>query len=140
MGAGPCDAEEVRRPQDLTVTFGLLHEPVPAGGLIHRRTSIVPDDTSPDSLPYAVPIDGFTTFTTAAGEGKFVFVSGITARDADGTIRAEGDVGGQARQILQTLKHVLASAGGTLENVKQIRSYVLDIDNAWPSIEPVWRE
>ena len=100
----------------------------------------MPDDTAPDGVPYAVPIDGFTTFTTATGEGKLVFVSGITARDRDGTIRAEGDVGGQARQILQTLDHVLTCAGGTLKDVKQIRSYVVDIDSAWPAIEPVWRE
>lgn len=98
-------------------------------------------DASPGTVPYAVPIDGFTTFTTApTGEGILVFVSGITARDADGTIRALGDVGGQARQIMQTLERVFRSAGGTLDDVKQIRSYVLDIDEAWPAIEPVWRE
>jgi enamine deaminase RidA (YjgF/YER057c/UK114 family) len=102
---------------------------------------IVGLDASPDAIPYAVPIDGFTTFTTAkTGEGILVFVSGITARDGDGTIRALGDVGGQARQIMHTLERVFRSAGGSLHDVKQIRSYVLDIDEAWPAIEPVWRE
>jgi 2-iminobutanoate/2-iminopropanoate deaminase len=100
----------------------------------------VPTERSPNAVPYSVPIDGFTTFTTATGEGTLVFVSGITARDAHGTIQALGDVGGQARQIMQTLQHVLHNAGGTLDDVKQIRSYVLDIDEAWPAIHPVWRE
>src|SRR5208282_191720 len=49
---------------------------------------------------YLVPIQGFTSFTTAQGPGKLVFVSGITSRGADGEVRAPGDVAGQTDQIL----------------------------------------
>jgi len=91
-------------------------------------------------LPYSVPISGFTTFTTAHGEGTLVFVSGITARDEDGTIRALDDVAGQCRWIMSTIRRVLAASGGELDDVRQIRTYVLDIDTAWPAIESVWKE
>jgi len=87
---------------------------------------------------YEVPITGFTSYTTAQGPGTLVFVSGITSRGAGGEIRAPGDVGGQAEQILRTMTGLLAEAGGTLRDVRQIRTYVLDIDS-WPQIEEVWR-
>jgi 2-iminobutanoate/2-iminopropanoate deaminase len=86
---------------------------------------------------YLVPISGFTNFTIAEGAGRLVFVSGITSRSADGEILAPGDVGGQAEQILQSLGRLLASAGGRLSDIMQIRTYVTDID-CWPQIEPVW--
>ncbi|MGI8418727.1 MAG: RidA family protein [Nakamurella sp.] len=91
-------------------------------------------------LDYSVPIEGFTTYTTAAGPGSLVFISGLTSRSADGSIQALGDVAGQTRQIMATLHRVITEAGGTLADVQQIRTYVLDIDAAWPAIEPVWRE
>jgi 2-iminobutanoate/2-iminopropanoate deaminase len=87
---------------------------------------------------YEVPITGFTSYTTAYGAGTLVFVSGITSRGAGGEIRAVGDVAGQADQILRTMTGLLAEAGGTLDDVRQIRTYVLDIAT-WPQIEQVWR-
>lgn len=87
---------------------------------------------------YEVPITGFTSHTTAQGPGTLVFVSGITSRGAGGEIRAPGDVGGQAEQILRTMTGLLAEAGGTLNDIRQIRTYVLDIDT-WPQIEQVWQ-
>lgn len=87
---------------------------------------------------YDVPITGFTSYTTAHGPGTLVFVSGITSRGAGGEIRAPGDVAGQTEQILRTITGLLAEAGGTLDDVRQIRTYVLDI-GAWPRIEEVWR-
>jgi 2-iminobutanoate/2-iminopropanoate deaminase len=86
---------------------------------------------------YLVPISGFTNFTIAEGAGRLVFVSGITSRSADGEILAPGDAGGQAEQILQSLGRLLASAGGSLSDIMQIRTYVTDID-CWPQVEPVW--
>jgi enamine deaminase RidA (YjgF/YER057c/UK114 family) len=73
---------------------------------------------------YEVPITGFTSYTTAHGAG--------------GEIRAVGDVAGQADQVLRTMTGLLAEAGGTLDDVRQIRTYVLDIET-WPQIEQVWR-
>jgi 2-iminobutanoate/2-iminopropanoate deaminase len=90
-----------------------------------------------DGAGYLVPISGFTNFTIAEGAGRLVFVSGITSRSADGEVLAPGDVGGQAEQILRSLGRLLASAGGSLSDIMQIRTYVTDIE-CWPQIEPVW--
>jgi 2-iminobutanoate/2-iminopropanoate deaminase len=87
---------------------------------------------------YHVPIAGFTSFMTAQGPGRLVFVSGLTSRGADGEIRALGDVGGQAEQILRTMRALMAEAGGTLRDIVQIRTYITDIE-AWPQVEEVWR-
>jgi 2-iminobutanoate/2-iminopropanoate deaminase len=92
----------------------------------------------PAVADYLVPIPGFTSYTTAAGAGRLVFVSGITARGADGEIRALGDVAGQAEQILLTMTALLADAGGSLRDIMQIRTYVTDIEG-WPQVEQVWR-
>ena len=91
----------------------------------------------PGTADYLVPIAGFTSFTTAHGAGTLVFVSGITSRGADGEIRALRDVAGQAEQILRTMSALLAEAGGSLADVMQIRTYVMDIE-AWPQVEQVW--
>lgn len=92
----------------------------------------------PAAAGYLVPIPGFTSFTTAQGAGKFVFVSGITSRGADGEVRALGDVAGQAAKVLQTMTALLADAGGSLRDVMQIRTYMTDIET-WPQVEHVWR-
>jgi enamine deaminase RidA (YjgF/YER057c/UK114 family) len=98
------------------------------------------EGANPLAVPYHVPIDGFSTHTIAQGAGTLVFVSGITARGRDGGIVAIGDPGGQARQILANLAEVLSNVGGSMDSVRQIRTYVTDIDAAWPVMEPVWRE
>jgi 2-iminobutanoate/2-iminopropanoate deaminase len=87
---------------------------------------------------YHVPIPGFTSFTTAQGPGRFVFVSGLTSRGAGGEIQALGDVAGQAEQILRTMRALMAEAGGTLRDIVQIRTYITDIET-WPHVEEVWR-
>ena len=87
---------------------------------------------------YHVPIPGFTSYTTAQGPGRLVFVSGLTSRGADGEIQALGDVAGQAEQILRTMRALMAEAGGTLQDIVQIRTYITDIET-WPHVEEVWR-
>jgi enamine deaminase RidA (YjgF/YER057c/UK114 family) len=90
---------------------------------------------SPD---YHVPIHGFSQVVRGRPGSTPLFVSGLTARLADGTIVAEGDVAGQLAQILENLRRILAEAGATLDDVVSIRTYVIDI-RTWDSIEPVLR-
>jgi enamine deaminase RidA (YjgF/YER057c/UK114 family) len=91
---------------------------------------------SPD---YRVPIDGFSQVVEAPVDGRLLFVSGLTSRDARGEIVAVGDVTGQTRQVLRRMAGVLEAAGATLDDVVQIRTYVRDMGD-WPAIEAVWRE
>jgi 2-iminobutanoate/2-iminopropanoate deaminase len=103
-----------------------------------RAYPVTRDESPPVAADYLVPIPGFTSFTTAQGTGKFVFVSGVTSRGADGEVRAPGDVAGQTDQILRTIRALLADAGGGMHHVRQIRTYVTDI-GGWPRIEEIWR-
>jgi enamine deaminase RidA (YjgF/YER057c/UK114 family) len=52
---------------------------------------------------------------------------------------AEGDYGGQMRQILENIKTVLAEAGATMDDVVQIRTFIVDITK-WDEINAVWAE
>jgi enamine deaminase RidA (YjgF/YER057c/UK114 family) len=86
-----------------------------------------------------VPISGFSHAIRAAGGGDLLFVSGLTARTADGTIVHPGDLGAQARQVLENMRAVLREAGASLRDVVQIRTYVRDIEQ-WPAVQAVWPE
>ena len=92
-----------------------------------------------NSAGYDVPIEGFSQMITAPAQGQFVFLSGLTARTTDGTIVGPGDIAAQTRQVMESMKAILAEADASLDDVLQIHTYVRDITQ-WPQIEAVWRE
>lgn len=91
-----------------------------------------------NSSRYHVPIPGFSEVIAVPAKGSFLFVSGLTARAADGTIVGAGDIALQTRQVLENMKAIIGEAGASMDDVVQIRTYVLDIDT-WPVMEPIWR-
>jgi enamine deaminase RidA (YjgF/YER057c/UK114 family) len=90
---------------------------------------------SPD---YDVPIAGFSQVIVGEVGHTPLYVSGLTARTADGTIVGEGDLEAQTRQVCENMRNVLAAAGATLDDVVQIRTFVRDITQ-WEVLESVWR-
>jgi 2-iminobutanoate/2-iminopropanoate deaminase len=93
--------------------------------------------TAINSSRYSVPISGFSDMIAVPADGSFLFVSGLTSRAEDGTIVGEGDIAAQTRQVLANMKTILAEAGATMDDVVQIRTYVLDI-GGWGVMEPIW--
>lgn len=91
-----------------------------------------------NSADYDVPIEGFSHVILGRPGETTLYVSGLTSRTADGTIVGIGDMAAQARQVMENMKNILAAAGASLEDIRQIRTYVTDITQ-WDSIEPVWR-
>lgn len=91
-----------------------------------------------NSTEYSVPIDGFSQIVVGRPGTETLYVSGLTSRTADGTIVGVGDMARQARQVLDNMANILHSAGATLDDVVQIRTYVTDITQ-WDAIESVWR-
>ncbi len=91
-----------------------------------------------NSDEYDVPIDGFSHIVVGEPGETTLYVSGLTSRTADGTIVGIGDMAEQARQVMENMASILAAAGATLDDVRQIRTYVTDI-TTWDVIDPVWR-
>jgi enamine deaminase RidA (YjgF/YER057c/UK114 family) len=60
----------------------------------------------------------------APAGGRLLFVSGLTARRADGTIVGEGDIHAQTRQVYENLRLILAEVGGTLDDVVRTTTYL----------------
>jgi len=64
-----------------------------------------------------------------AAAGKLVFISGMTARRADGTIAGIGDVEAQTRQVCENLKAAVEEAGGTLDDICRVDVYVRNMEH-----------
>jgi 2-iminobutanoate/2-iminopropanoate deaminase len=80
-----------------------------------------------NSQQYHVPVAGFSQAVRAPAAGTFIFVSGLTARRADGSIDGVGDVALQTRIILENLRTILAEAGATLSDVVRVVTYLRDM-------------
>jgi len=61
--------------------------------------------------------------------GRFVFISGMTARRVDGTIAGPGDISVQTRQVCENLKIAVEAAGGTLDDICRVDVYVRNMEH-----------
>ena len=85
------------------------------------------------------PNGHFSQATAIAARGKLVFISGMTARKADGTIAGVGDVTVQTRQVCENIKAAVEEAGGTLDDVMRVDVYVRNMEH-FEQIHKVRRE
>ncbi len=85
------------------------------------------------------PNGHFSQATAIAARGKLVFISGMTARKADGTIAGVGDVTVQTRQVCENIKAAVEEAGGTLDDVVRVDVYVRNMEH-FDAIHEVRRE
>lgn len=58
---------------------------------------------------------------------RLVFISGMTARNAEGGITGIGDITAQTHQVCQNLKAAVEAAGGTLADIARVDVYLRDI-------------
>ena len=70
------------------------------------------------------PMGHFSQATVVEASGKLVFISGMTARRADGTIAGIGNITEQTRQVCENIKAAVETAGGTLDDVCRVDVYV----------------
>lgn len=85
------------------------------------------------------PTGHFSHATTIAAQGTIVFVSGLTARRADGTVAGIGDITEQTKQVCENLRAVMAAAGGTLDDICRVDVYVRNMEH-FPLIHEVRRQ
>ena len=75
------------------------------------------------------PSGVFSQATTIEATGRFVFVSGMTARRPDGSIAGVGDIREQTRQVCENVRAAVRAAGGTLADVCRVDVYVRDMED-----------
>lgn len=83
------------------------------------KTPIAPFPGSPPALgPYSLGV---------VGEGKFVFVSGMTPYDPAQGKLDRGSITRQTELVLENMKNVLEAGGATLADVVSCRVYLSDL-------------
>ena len=61
-----------------------------------------------------------------AAIGRSLFIAGLTGFDLDGKFHGKGDCAAQADQAMKNLKILVEEAGGALEHVCKVTTYLLD--------------
>jgi len=61
--------------------------------------------------------------------GRFLFLAGQTASDAEGQIVAPGNLVAQYEQVLRNLKTVVEAAGGKMQDIVKITIFVSNRDD-----------
>lgn len=77
----------------------------------------------------AVPNGHFAQATTAPANGRLVFISGMTSRNASGSVTGIGDVTAQTEQVCENLKAAVEAAGGTLDDIARVDVYVRNMED-----------
>ena len=92
------------------------------------------------------PVGHYSQAIAIEAKGRLVFVSGMTARRADGSIAGIGDIEGQTRQVCENIKAALEAAGARMSDVCRIDVHLRSIGDRerfnkvrrefWPDAPP----
>jgi 2-iminobutanoate/2-iminopropanoate deaminase len=85
------------------------------------------------------PSGHFSQAIEIEAKGRLVFISGMTARRADGTIAGIGDIEAQTRQVCENLKAAVEAAGGRMDDICRVDVYVRNMEH-FDRIHKVRRE
>jgi len=91
------------------------------------------------SAKLRTPSGHFSQAIAVEAKGTMVFLSGMTARRADGTIAGVGDIEAQTRQVCENLKSAVEAAGGTMDDICRVDVYVRNMEH-FEKIRKVRRE
>jgi len=80
------------------------------------------------ATPEAKPVANYKMGTRMEG-GRLLFISGQVAWDTSGNIVGKGDVVAQARQAFRNVRGVVQAAGGDLDNLMKITTYITRIED-----------
>ena len=85
------------------------------------------------------PSGHFSQAIMIEARGRLVFISGMTARCADGSIAGIGDIEAQTRQVCENIKSAVQQAGGTMDDICRVDVYVRNMEH-FDRIHKVRRE
>ena len=92
-------------------------------------TPVIPAGSPPPLAPYS----------PGARAGNVVYVSGTLALDAAGKLVGAGDVRAQTRHVLETIKSVLAAAGGKMTDIAFNQIFLKDLAD-YAAMNEIYRE
>src|SRR5258707_4501969 len=75
------------------------------------------------------PTGVFSHATAIEATGRFVFISGMTARKSDGSIAGIGDITEQTRQVCENVKAAVEAARGAMDDICLGDVYVRDMEH-----------
>ena len=75
------------------------------------------------------PSGHFSQATMVEAQGRLVFISGMLAKQADGTLTGVGDVAEQTRQVCENLQAAVEEAGGTMADICRVDVYVRNMEH-----------
>ena len=87
----------------------------------------------------AQPSGHFSQGIIVEARGRLVFISGMVARRADGSIAGIGDIEAQTRQVCENVKAAVEAAGGTLADICRVDVHVRNMEH-FDAIHKVRRE
>jgi len=90
---------------------------------------VVPAGSPPPLAPYS----------PGARAGNMLYVSGTLALGADGKVHGVGDVRAQTRHVLESIKSVLAAAGGKMSDIAFNQIFLKDLAD-YAAMNEVYRE
>ncbi|MGA8049515.1 MAG: pyrimidine utilization protein C [Burkholderiales bacterium] len=90
---------------------------------------VIPAGSPPPLAPYS----------PGARAGNVLYVSGTLALDAQGKLVGPGDVRAQTRQVLESIKSVLAAAGGSMSDIAFNQIFLKDLAD-YAAMNEVYRE
>jgi 2-iminobutanoate/2-iminopropanoate deaminase len=76
------------------------------------------------------PGSHYSQAVAVPSKGVLVFISGMTARRADGKIAGIGDIEEQTRQVCENLKHAVEAAGGTMGDICRVEVFLRSIGDS----------
>jgi enamine deaminase RidA (YjgF/YER057c/UK114 family) len=85
------------------------------------------------------PIGVFSQATVIEARGRLVFISGMTARQSDGSIAGIGNIEVQTRQVCENIKAAVEGAGGTLDDICRVDVFVRNMEH-FDAIHKIRRE
>lgn len=90
---------------------------------------VVPDGAAPPLAPYS----------PGARAGNILYVSGTLPIDSGGRTVGIGDVRAQTRQVLESIKSVLAAAGGKMTDITFNQIFLKDLAD-YAAMNEVYKE
>lgn len=86
---------------------------------------LIREAIKPAALPAAFGV--WSPAILSQGSRRTLYISGLTARNAEGAVVGVGDYEIQTRQVCENLKATVEAAGGTLDDIVSVTVYVCDV-------------